>query len=147
MYSVSTALSSVDTKYKLSRTNCASHKKKNFISCSVGYTCIPIHEVAYVAWRLCREHYWAAKPQKRARKRARTSGEATRKIKTCFSLFPPQSPRDFSAPARQTARLYYLARPPKTAMLRRLSMKLNSVWGRGYHYYRGESLKFSCKLH
>ena len=43
---------------------------------------------------------------------ARTSGEAARKIK----LLPPQSPRGFSA----LARLYYLARPTKTAMLRRL---------------------------
>ena len=41
----------------------------------------------------------------------RRSGEAARKIK----LFPPQSPR-FSA----LARLYYLACPTKTAMLRRL---------------------------
>ena len=31
-------------------------------------------------------------------------------------LLPPQSPRGFSA----LARLYYLARPTKTAMLRRL---------------------------
>ena len=31
---------------------------------------------------------------------------------------PPQSPRGFSA----LARLYYLARPTKTAMLRRLSL-------------------------
>ena len=33
-----------------------------------------------------------------------------------FKLLPPQSPRGFSA----LARLYYLARPTKTAMLRRL---------------------------
>ena len=45
-------------------------------------------------------------------KHARTSGEAARKIK----LLPPQSPRGFSA----LARLYYLARPTKTAMQRRL---------------------------
>ena len=43
---------------------------------------------------------------------ARTSGEAARNKK----LLPPQSPRGFSA----LARLYYLARPTKTAMLRRL---------------------------
>ena len=54
--------------------------------------------IACVAWRFCRA--------------GRTSGEAARKIK----LLPPQSPRGFSA----LARLYYLARPTKTAMLRRL---------------------------
>ena len=46
-------------------------------------------------------------------RRARTSGEAARK------LLPPKSPRGFSA----LARLYYLARPTKTAMLRRLFLK------------------------
>ena len=46
--------------------------------------------------------------------RARTSGEAARKMKT--KLLPPQSPLGFSAPSR----LCYLARPTKTAMLRRL---------------------------
>ena len=46
--------------------------------------------------------------------RARTSGEAARKMKT--KLLPPQSPLGFSA----LARLCYLARPTKTAMLRRL---------------------------
>ena len=35
-------------------------------------------------------------------------------------MFPPQSPHDFSALSRLTVRLYYLARPTKTAMLRRL---------------------------
>ena len=58
-------------------------------------------EVACVAWRFC----WAG----------RRSGVAARKIK----LLPPQSPRGFSA----LARLYYLARPTKTAMLRRLPWK------------------------
>ena len=56
-------------------------------------------EIACVAWRFC----WAG----------RRSGIAARKIKT---LLPPQSPRGFSA----LARLYYLARPTKTATLRRL---------------------------
>ena len=37
-----------------------------------------------------------------------------------FSLLPPQSPRDFSALARLTIRLYYLAHPTETAMLPRL---------------------------
>ena len=46
--------------------------------------------------------------------RARTSGEAARKMKT--KLLPPQSPLGFSA----LARLCYLARPTKTAVLRRL---------------------------
>ena len=56
-----------------------------------------------LAWRLCREHYWAAKPQKRA---LRTRGEAPISSRT----------RGFSA----LARLNYLARPTKTAMLRRV---------------------------
>ena len=51
--------------------------------------------LACVVWRFCRA--------------GRTSGQAAR-------LLPPQSPRGFSA----LARLYYLARPTKTAMLRRL---------------------------
>ena len=83
--------------------------------------------VACVAWRFCRA--------------GRTSGEAAREIKTTcpdswpfqlpppsthfdillptclvFKLLPPQSPRAFSA----LTRLNYLARPTKTAMLRRL---------------------------
>ena len=48
----------------------------------------------------------------------RMSGEAAkfaRKIKF-FKLLPPQSPRGFSA----LARLYYLMRLTRTAMLRRL---------------------------
>ena len=47
--------------------------------------------------------------------RARTSGEAARKIKT--KLLRLQSPRGFSA----LTGLYYLVRPTKTAMLRRLN--------------------------
>ena len=54
-------------------------------------------------------------------KRARTSGEAARKIKT--KLLPLQSPRGFSA----LARLYHLVRPTKTAMLRRLLIILLCV--------------------
>ena len=53
--------------------------------------------------------------------RARLSGEAakTRAKRTRTSgELPPQSPRVFSA----LARLYYLARPNKTAMQRRLSV-------------------------
>ena len=38
-------------------------------------------------------------------------------------MLPPQSPRGFSA----LARLYYLARPTKTAMLRRLREVKNSL--------------------
>ena len=51
-----------------------------------------------VAWRFCRTHYWAAKPQKRAR----TSSEAP-------------SPHSFTALSH-----LFFARPTKTAMLRRL---------------------------
>ena len=57
--------------------------------------------IACVAWRFCRA--------------GRTSGEAAgREIRARERA--PQSPRGFSA----LARLYYLARPTKTAMLRRL---------------------------
>ena len=44
-----------------------------------------------------------------------------RKIK----LLPPQSPRGFSA----LARLYYLARPTKTATLRRLGFRIAASSG------------------
>ena len=40
-----------------------------------------------------------------------------------FKLLPPQSPRGFSA----LASLYYLARPTKTAMLRRLTILKNNL--------------------
>ena len=56
--------------------------------------------------------------------RARSARKRARKVKTAcpdswrfLKLLPPQSPRGFSA----LARLYYLARPAKTAMLRRLA--------------------------
>ena len=52
---------------------------------------------------------------------ARLSGEAARKISKSL---PPQSPCSFSA----LARLYYLARPTKTAMLRRLKLPNNAQW-------------------
>ena len=58
-----------------------------------------VNILACVAWRFCRA--------------GRRSGVAARK------LLPPKSPRSFSA----LARLYYLARPTKTAMLRRLFLK------------------------
>ena len=66
-----------------------------------------------VAWPFCRA--WrtsgeAAKFAREVRENERRSREKNKK------LLPPQSPRGFSA----LARLYYLARPPKTAMLRRL---------------------------
>ena len=60
--------------------------------------------LACVAWRFCRA--------------GGTSGEAARKI---FKWLLPQSPCGFSA----LARLYYLARPTKTAMLRRLALTFN----------------------
>jgi len=59
----------------------------------------------------------------------RTSGEAAKFAREApenewrsreKKLLPPQSPRGFSA----LARLYYLARPSKTAMLRRLRLSL-----------------------
>ena len=73
---------------------------------------ISVPKSACVAWRFCRA--------------GRTSGEAVRKIKT--KLLPPQSPRGFSA----LARLYYLARPTKTAMLPRLyqNSQYNDKWNK-----------------
>ena len=77
----------------------------------------PPRRVACVAWRFCRAGRRGGVSTKNSRaKRARTSGEAARKIK----LLPLQSPRGFSA----LARLYHLVRPTKTAMLRRLLAEL-----------------------
>ena len=71
--------------------------------------------LACVAWRFCRAGRRSGVATKNSRaKRARTSGEAARKIKT--KLLPLPTPHGFSA----LARLYYLVRPIKTAMLRRL---------------------------
>ena len=61
---------------------------------------IAYQAIACVAWRFCRAG-------------RRSGGRSREKNK---KLLPPQSPRGFSA----LARLYYLARPTKTAMLRRL---------------------------
>ena len=71
-----------------------------------------------VAWPFCRA--WrttgeAAKFAREVRENERRSREKN-KNRRFFKLLPPQSPRGFSA----LARLYYLARPTKTAMLRRL---------------------------
>ena len=63
--------------------------------------------VLSIAWRFCRV---AAKFAREARENERQSREK--------KLLPPQSPRGLSA----LARLYYLARPTKTAMLRRLNI-------------------------
>ena len=73
-----------------------------------------LYEIACVAWRFSRAGRTSGEVEDReiCAKQARTRGEVARKIK----LLPPQSPRGFSA----LARLYYLARPTKTAMLRRL---------------------------
>ena len=51
-----------------------------------------------------------------AAKFAREARENERQSREKNKLLPPQSPRGFCA----LARLYYLARPTKTAMLRRL---------------------------
>ena len=68
-------------------------------------------DLACVAWRFCRAG-------RRSGVAAKFGREAARK--SCFrpKLLPPQSPRGFSA----LARLHYLARPTKTAMLRRLDV-------------------------
>ena len=65
--------------------------------------------LACVAWRF----YRAGRRSGVAAKFAREARENERRS---LKLLPPQSPRGFSA----LARLYYLARPTKTAMLRRL---------------------------
>ena len=72
-------------------------------------------KLACVAWRFCRagrRSGVAAKFAREARQNERRSREKNKNLK----LLPPQSLRGFSA----LARLYYLARPTKTAMLRRL---------------------------
>ena len=73
-------------------------------------------KLACVAWRFCRAGR-TAKP--RAAKFARKARENERRSreKNKNKLLPPQSPRGFFA----LARLYYLARSTKTAMLRRLT--------------------------
>ena len=68
--------------------------------------------LAYVAWRFCR----AGRTSGQAAKFACEARENERRSRE-KKLLPPQSPRGFSA----LARLYYLARPTKTAMLRRLA--------------------------
>ena len=73
---------------------------------------VAFNGVACVAWRFCQEHDWAAKPQKRAQSARERAAKPREK------LLLPQSPRGFSA----LPRLYYLARPTITAMLRRLAV-------------------------
>ena len=68
--------------------------------------------LACVAWRCCR----AGRRSGVAAKFAREARENERRSREKNKFLPPQSPRGFSA----LARLYYLARPTKTAMLRRL---------------------------
>ena len=70
--------------------------------------------IACVAWRFCRAGRTSGVVAKFARE-ARENERRSREKK----LLPPQSPRGFSA----LARLYYLARPTKTAMLRRLRIR------------------------
>ena len=69
--------------------------------------------LACVAWRFCRAGRTSGEAAKFARE-ARENERQSREKK----LLPPQSPRGFCA----LARLYYLARPTKTAMLRRLAL-------------------------
>ena len=73
-----------------------------------SFTCV----LACVAWRFCR----AGRRSGVAAKFAREARENERRSREKNKFLPPQSPRGFSA----LARLYYLARPAKTAMLRRL---------------------------
>ena len=78
--------------------------------------------VACVAWRFCR----AGRRSGVAAKFAREARENERRSREKNKLLPPQSPRGFSA----LARLYYLVRPTKTAMLRRLGVEWMGVAGR-----------------
>ena len=71
-----------------------------------------LFNLACVAWRFCR----AERRSGVAAKFAREARENERRSREKNKLLPPQSPRGFSA----LARLYYLVRPTKTAMLRRL---------------------------
>ena len=66
-----------------------------------------------VAWRFCRAGCTSGEAAGREIRPEARENERRRCVK---KLLPPQSPRGFSA----LARLYYLARPTKTAMLRRL---------------------------
>ena len=73
-----------------------------------------------VAWRFCRAGCTSGeaagreiRPEARENEREERGNERRRCVK---KLLPPQSPRGFSA----LARLYYLARPTKIAMLRKL---------------------------
>ena len=80
-----------------------SHKAYQYLACA--------------AWRFCRAGRRSSVAAKFAREARENERQSREKNKNRFSkLLPPQSPRDFSA----LARLYYLARPTKTAMLRRL---------------------------
>ena len=58
----------------------------------------------------------SSRAHKRRSREIRARSARERAAKPREKLLPPQSPRGFSA----LARLYYLARPTKTAMLRRL---------------------------
>ena len=58
----------------------------------------------------------SSRAQERRSREIRARSARERGAKPREKLLPPQSPRGFSA----LSRLYYLARPTKTAMLRRL---------------------------
>ena len=66
-----------------------------------------------VAWRFCRARRTSGEAVGREIRREARGNERRSCVK---KLLPPQSPRGFSA----LTRLYYLERPTKTAMLRRL---------------------------
>ena len=85
----------------------AKKKKKK----KIAWSQVTLLSVACVAWRFCRSGRRSGVAAKFARE-ARENERRSREKK----LLPPQSPRGLSA----LARLYYLARPTKTAMLRRL---------------------------
>ena len=77
-------------------------------------------------WEITKIFYWRAnilnQSERSVRQRTDRLKKASRPCRRFFELLPLQSPRGFSA----LARLYYLARLTKTAMLRRLNVCLHS---------------------
>ena len=91
-----------------------------------------VQSLKTLPWEITKIFDWQAnipnQSERSVRWRADRLIKAPRPCRRFFKLLPPQSPRGLSA----LARLYYLARPTKTAMLRRLlrslSPALSNLW-------------------
>ena len=90
-----------------------------------------VQSLETLPWEITRIFDWQAdipnQSERSVRWRADRLKKAPRPCRRFFKLLPPQSPRGLSA----LARLYYLACPTKTAMLRRLLevlLKLNKLF-------------------